>query len=162
MEIVNRCLNLEEFKTYVSEYYFGSEPADKLVIHHTWEPTAKKWRGQRTIEGLKKYYEGKGWSAGPHLFIYRDDIWLFSPMRQDGIHARSLNHLSIGIEVVGNYDYCKWKGKTKSTALGVIRILMDQLKIPEKEIYFHRDVSPKTCPGKMITREWLLDELKKV
>jgi len=39
---------------------------------------------------------------------------------------------------------------------------MDSLDIPEEEIYFHRDVSIKTCPGTAITKEWLLEELKKV
>jgi len=162
MEIINLKLDLAEFKKYVSEYYFGSEPANKLVIHHTWRPTAKMWKGQKSIDGLKTYYEKKGWSAGPHLFIARDGIWLFTPMRNDGIHAKTLNHCSIGIEVVGDYDKRKWSGKTKENALGAIKILMDSLGIPEEEIYFHRDVSPKTCPGKAITKEWLLEELKNV
>jgi len=159
MDIINKKLDVHEFKDYIATYYFGTEPADKLVIHHTWRPTKDQWKGAVSIQGLKGYYEGKGWPAGPHLFVAEDGIWLFSPMRQDGIHAGELNHRSIGIEVVGDYDHEKWSGKTKDNALGVIKLLMSQLKIGNENIFFHRDVSSKTCPGTAITKEWLFGEL---
>lgn len=159
MDIINRCLTLDEFEDYVRSYYFGSLPANKLVIHHTWRPTAEGWSGKRTIMGLKRYYEGKGWSAGPHLFIAEDGIWLFSPMRKDGIHAASLNHRSIGIEVVGDYDHKKWEGETKYNTLGVIKVLMQYLHFANKDIFFHRDASTKSCPGWAITKEWLFESL---
>lgn len=159
IKIINRRLSLDKFKDYVSKYNFGSLPADKLVIHHTWKPKKEKWAGKKTIQGLKKYYEGKGWPAGPHLFIAEDGIWLFSPMRKDGIHAGKLNHRSIGIEVVGDYDHEKWSGQTKKNALGAIKLLLEHLNITAESIYFHRDVSQKTCPGSAITKEWLFKEL---
>lgn len=161
LSILNLQLDLQEFRAYVANYDFGSEPANKLVIHHTWKPTKETWAGERTIQGLKNYYEGKGWPAGPHLFIAEDGIWLFSPMNKDGIHATTLNPRSIGIEVVGDYDREKWSGKTKDNALGAIKILMSRLAINQTAIFFHRDVSPKTCPGTAITKEWLFDELNR-
>ncbi|MBU0727229.1 N-acetylmuramoyl-L-alanine amidase [Patescibacteria group bacterium] len=159
MEIINRKLDLHEFEDYLSSYYFGAQPANKLVIHHTWRPTKEQWQGQISINGLKSYYEGKGWSAGPHIFVAEDGIWLFSPMRKDGIHAGALNHLSIGIEIVGDYDNEKWEGKTKYNALGTIKALMFYLHLENKDILFHRDASPKSCPGWAITKEWLFAEL---
>lgn len=159
MEIINRCLALNEFRHYLKNYNFGALPANKLVIHHTWRPTKESWQGQKSIQGLKSYYEGKGWPAGPHLFIAEDGIWLFSPMRHDGIHAGELNHRSVGIEVVGDYDTEQWSGKTKSNALGAIKSLMEQLGLAEKDIFFHRDVSPKSCPGWAIAKEWLFQEI---
>lgn len=159
ISIINRCLSLAEFREYVAIYNFGGQPANKLVIHHTWRPTKAGWAGARSIEGLKRYYENKGWSAGPHLFIAEEGIWLFSPMRLDGIHAGELNHRSIGIEVVGDYDNEIWSGNTKENALGAIKILMKQLGVDHRNLFFHRDVSPKTCPGKAITKEWLFNEL---
>lgn len=160
IHIINRCLTLHEFKDYVSVYDFGSRPAKKLVIHHTWRPTKERWAGVRSIQGLKTYYEGKGWPAGPHLFIAEDGIWLFSPMNQDGIHATSLNPGSIGIEVVGDYDQEVWSGRTKENALGSLKLLTSKLNLKETDIYFHRDVSSKTCPGTSITKEWLIAEVK--
>ena len=159
MDIINKCLTLNEFRHYIKDYNFGFKPANKLVVHHTYKPNKETWAGSRSILGLKGYYERKGWNAGPHLFIAEDGIWLFSPMRKDGIHAGSLNHCSIGIEVVGDYSYEKWSGKTKFNTFGAIKSLLRRLDIGEEDIYFHRDASPKSCPGYAITKEWLLYEL---
>ncbi len=159
ISIINRRLDLQEFRGYIATYDFGTEPANKLVIHHTWRPIKDKWGGARSIQGMKNYYEAKGWPAGPHLFVADDGIWLFSPMQKDGIHASELNHRSIGIEVVGDYDEEKWNGQTKENALGTIKILMSQLGIDKQNVFFHRDVSSKSCPGKAITKEWLFGEL---
>ena len=159
MQIVNKCLTLNEFRDYVKGYYFGSLPANKLVIHHTWKPTKESWTGGQSILGLKRYYENKGWQDGPHLFIAEDGIWLFTPMRKNGIHASKLNYRSIGIEVVGNYDTEKWSDDTKTNALGAIKALMQRLDLKEKDIFFHRDISSKSCPGRAITKEWLFQEL---
>ncbi len=160
MEIINRRLTVHEFEDYIKNYYFGTKPANKLVIHHTWRPTTEQWQGQTSINGLKGYYEGKGWPAGPHLFIAEDGIWLFSPMRKDGIHAAAFNHQTIGIEIVGDYDNQIWKGQTKYNALGTIRSLAIRLNLKEEDILFHRDASPKTCPGTAIQKQWLFDELR--
>lgn len=160
MEIINRRLTVHEFEDYIGNYYFGTQPANKLVIHHTWRPTTEQWQGQTSINGLKGYYEGKGWPAGPHILIAEDGIWLFSPMRKDGIHAAAFNHRTIGIEVVGDYDNQIWKGETKYNALGTIKALMNKLNLNESDILFHRDGSPKTCPGSAISKQWLFDELR--
>jgi hypothetical protein len=162
MDIINKLLSVAEFKDYVRGFDFGPLMPDKLVIHHTWKPTKADWKGQRSIMGLKGYYEKKGWSAGPHLFVAEDGIWLFSPMNHDGIHVGSLNHLSIGMEVVGDYDTEVWSGATKTNALGAIKILLNRLNLGNGQLFFHRDVSSKTCPGKAITKEWLFAELEAI
>jgi len=160
MQIVNKKLSLSQFKDYVSKKYFGTLPATKLVIHHTWKPTKAQWTGQGSVNGLKGYYERKGWSAGPHLFIADDGIWLFTDMKKDGIHAGAGNHRSVGIEVVGNYDNKKWTGKTYDNTIGAIKALMKRLKIKENNVKFHRDYSSKSCPGWSITKDWLFKQLK--
>ncbi len=159
MEIINKCLTKEEFEDYVKDYNFGRLPANKLVLHHTWKPTKEQWNGRHSIQGLKSYYESKGWWAGPHLFIADDGIWLFTPMRKNGIHAGWGNWRSIGIEVVGDYDARKWSGKTKDNVLFVIKALQEQLSINNEMVKFHRDYSNKSCPGYAITKEWLFKEL---
>jgi len=161
MYTINKCLQLDEFKEYVEKYTFTNLKPNKLVIHHTYIPTKKQWNGKHSIEGLKRYYERKGWRAGPHLFVAEDGIWLFSPMNKMGIHAGAGNWRSIGIEVVGNYDKVKWSGKTKENALGVINILLERLDLDKEQIRFHRDYSRKSCPGHAITKKWIYQELDK-
>ncbi len=160
MDIINKYLSLSQFQDYVNEFDFGKKKPTKLVIHHTWRPTKDSWAGERSIFGFKKYYEKKKWAVGPHMFIAEEGIWLFTPMNRDGIHASSLNKGSIGIEIVGDYDLQQWSGQTKTNALGAIKILMDQLSLTPSNIFFHRDVSSKSCPGWAITKEWLFYELE--
>lgn len=170
MEIIAKKLTLEEAKVYIRDYDFGTIPPDRLVIHHTWKPRKEDWNGLVTIKGLKNYYEGLGWSVGPHLFIAEDGIWLFTPMREVGIHAGKGNSggsmrngtfwYSIGIEVVGDYDTEVWSGETKKNTLGTISALMKRLKLENNDIRFHREYSSKTCPGAAITKDWLFKELE--
>jgi len=147
---------------YLKDKHFGSLPATKLVIHHTWKPTVKDWKGQSTFLGIKKYYEGKLWTRGPHIFIAPDGIWLMTDMQKDGYHAGIVgNWRSIGIEVVGDYDHVKWENPIKELALFVIDSLQRKLNISDNEIKFHRDYSTKSCPGNAITKEWLMQELQR-
>ena len=172
MTIEGKNLTLDEFRRYARNYDFGRIKPSWLVIHHTWSPTKAQWRGATSVAGLKSYYESKGWSAGPHLFIAEDGVWLFTPMSKVGIHAGEgnakylfgmLKGYSIGIEVVGDYDAEKWTGETYKNAIGVINVLMEVLGIKNEDIFFHRDYpsAKKSCPGWAITKEWLGAELAK-
>lgn len=164
MKIVNKKLSLDEFEKYVKKKNFGKIPPTFIVLHHTWKPDVKDWQGQKSINGLKSYYERKGWTAGPHLFIAEDGIWLFTDMYEVGIHAGVGNGnlktgYSVGIEVVGNYDNKEWSGKTKKNAIGAINTLLDKLKLKKRDIHFHSEYSAKTCPGLEITKGWLKSAL---
>lgn len=173
MTINGKCLTLSDFRQYCKTYDFGKIKPDSLVVHHTWSPKKNEWKGEKSIMGLKNYYEGKKWNAGPHLFVAEDGIWLFTEMKDIGIHASSLNSYrdklgrlkgySIGIEVVGDYDLERWTGETLKNTMGVIKILMGVLNIPTEKVYFHRDVpeAKKSCPGYAITKDWLFAELAK-
>jgi len=161
LKIINRRLSVQEFADYLKSYAFPTPTPHKLVLHHTWRPTTETWQGETSILALKRYYEHKGWPAGPHIFVAEDGIWLFSPMNRDGIHAGTLNTQSIGLEVVGNYDHTIWLGQTKFNALAAISLLMKRLNLTSKQLHFHREVSTQSCPGYAISKTWLLRELER-
>jgi len=189
MRILAKKLSIQEFSIYLNNKAFGNTPPDSIVLHHTWKPTKQDWRGQYTIESLKKFYERKGWSAGPHIFVAEDGIWLFTDMYSVGIHAGEgnatykhpdgrtysgyavpssmsdshnfrLKSYSIGIEVVGNYNQEVWLGDTRENAFYCIDLLMRKLNISNENLFFHRDFSPKTCPGTAISKDWIINEIK--
>jgi len=161
MKILKKLLTLDEFKKYIKGKDFYPNRPNKLIIHHTWKPVQSTWNGAKTIDGLKKYYEGKGWSNGPHIFVAPDGIWLFTDMKQQGIHAGDGNYRSIGIEVVGNYDGAKWTGSIKRNALGVIDSLMKELDLDYLDLYPHRFYNKtKTCPGKAIAMKWIEEKIR--
>ncbi len=168
MDIVNENLDKIGFKQYTNDYNFGVIPPNKIILHHTYKPDEKTWNGKHSIAGLKKYYEGKGWSAAPHIFIAPDGIWLFTPLNRVGIHAgvgnagyydkvrrKTINgfygHLgngnwryqlkecSIGVEMVGFFDSERPSGKVLDQTLFVVKTLMERLKLKHDSLSFHRD-----------------------
>jgi len=160
MKIIGRCLQPEQFKKYVDAKFFGFLPANKIILHHTYRPNINQWKGRDTIFSLKRFYESKNWTAGPHLYIAPDGIWLFSDMRKDGIHAGKGNWRSIGIEIVGDYQKKKPEGLILDYTLYAITALNKKLKLDADEIKFHRDYMPTICPGNAITKSWIINKIK--
>ncbi len=159
MQIIGKCLKTEEFRKYVEKKFFGFLPANKIVLHHTHKPTPEQWEGKRTIYNLKRFYERKGWTTGPHLFIAPDGIWLFTDMRKNGTHAGKGNWRSIGIEMVGDYDKEVPKGTIWEYAKFVITVLNRKLNLKKEDIKFHRDYMNTHCPGLAVDKKWVLREL---
>ena len=128
-----------------------------VVLHHTWVPTVAQWSGRRSMDGLRDYYAGLGWEAGPHLFVAPDGIWQGSPMDRPGVHANAANPRSIGVEVVGDYDPAPWAEPIRSLALGTLDALLSWLGLTPADIAPHRQFNPKkSCPGRAI----VMDEVR--
>jgi len=161
--------NLAGFEKYLSKTDTGW--SDSVTIHHTGFPDLamrKKGLTAQHIRNIRDYYKGKGWSGGPHLFIDDLDISGMNPLNERGVHARSFNSKSIGIEVLGNYDNEDPKSGRgwecwKLTAKVVAAILNAKgLPATKATILFHRD-DPKTrksCPGNKVNKGWFIDKVK--
>lgn len=121
------------------------------TIHHTYRPTRDQWRGDASMRGLRDFYIGKGWSAGPHLFIAPDGIWQLTPLNLEGVHATVCNHARWGIEVVGDYDAEPWPAPIADLTYGALTALFRWRGLAADTLNGHRDCnSPKTCPGTAI------------
>lgn len=158
-----------EFRNYVETVKFESWRPTAICIHHCAAPSlAQRPQGfiPQHMLSLKAHYEGLGWRSGPHLFIDDDQAWTFTPLNERGVHARSFNSYAIGIEMLGDYDSEDPKSgrgsKVIATTVRVVEMLMQKLNIPKSKILFHRD-DPKTdksCPGRKISKEWFLSQIK--
>jgi hypothetical protein len=165
-----RCLTIEEWKSYVAAYDFGPVPPSRVVLHHTWRPTVSEWRGRASMLGMQTYYHGLGWSSAPHIYVAPDGIWLATPMSDVGVHAGIGNSgywlngqwsYSIGLEMVGNYDYQRPDGAVWENARAVMIGLSERLGIaPRQLISFHRDYGSKSCPGWAVKKEWVWGEVE--
>ncbi len=171
MKILGKFYTPLEFETYLATLKWTAWKPTKICIHHCAAPSlAQRPNGfiPQHMLNLQDFYEGKGWSAGPHLFTDDDQIWTFSPLAARGVHAVSFNATAVGIEMLGDYDTEDPKSGRglavlQTTALAT-KALMKVLGIGPEGIVFHRD-DPKTsksCPGKKITKDWFLDLLTKV
>lgn len=165
---INRMLTIAEWREYVASYDFGELKPTRLVLHHTYRPDETSWRGLTTMRGIQKFYAGKGWTAGPHIFAAPDGIWLATPMSQIGIHAGAGNGslakgwYSIGLEMVGYFDKVLPSGKVWEHSLAVMGELSRRLNIPPRQlISFHRDyTNQKSCPGWTVTKEWVWSQVE--
>jgi hypothetical protein len=167
--MIGKMLSIAEWLDYVASYDFGTIPPTRVVLHHTYIPNEQQWRGLASMQGMQTYYRGLGWSSAPHIYVGPDGIWLFTPMRDVGIHAGRGNSgtqngrfwYSIGVEMVGYFDKVRpagavWEG-TKAVLGGLSRRLNTT---PDKLISFHRDyTNEKSCPGWAVTKPWVFGEV---
>ena len=169
MEIDGRVMTVDEFVRYVEELEISPPLPTRIFLHHTWRPTQEGWRGLDSILSMKGYYERQlwedsqgrlheGWTAGPHLFIADDGIWLFSDLGYDGVGVYGHNYRSRHIEMVGNYDEKLPGGATLENTIAALGILHERLGLDIKKLDFHRDFSSKSCPGWAVEKDWIIPQ----
>lgn len=170
MVIDGRVMAEGEFVTYIEGLALPEPLPTRVFLHHTWKPTRESWNGASTIYAMKRYYEqqrwrdlgGKlreGWTAGPHLFVADDGIWLFSDIRYDGVGVLGHNTGTRHLEMVGNYDDELPSGATLQNTIAALGILHVKLGLDIAGLNFHRDFSSKTCPGRAVTKAWIIPQV---
>ena len=156
--IIGQVFTPEEFKAYVAGISWDDWKPSFIVLHNTGEPTLAQrpnGLGMAHILGLQSFYrDDQGWSAGPHLFC--DDqhgIWVFTSLTTPGVHSPSWNSVSLGVEMLGDYDseeFDSGRGaQVRDNAVAAIAILSSALGIDPGTMRLHRE-DPKTdhhCPG---------------
>jgi N-acetylmuramoyl-L-alanine amidase CwlA len=167
--IENKGLSIGDFENHVAGLKLAWKPK-YVVIHHTGIPNLSQRPAGFTSQHMKnteEFYEGFGWSAGPHLFTDDDQIWLFSTLEKKGVHAVSFNSNSIGIEMLGNYNEDDPKSGRGAKVIEITAkatgILLKKLGLNVSAIKFHRDdpKTTKTCPGTKITKDWFVLQVSK-
>jgi len=170
MEIDGRVLSADEFVHYVESLDFPHPRSNRIFLHHTWRPTRAEWRGRDSIMAMKAFYEQRlwkdsegqlheGWTAGPHLFIADDGIWLFSDLRYDGVGVYGQNYRSRHIEMVGNYDAQLPSGQLLENTVAALGVLHERLGLDINHLNFHRDFSTKSCPGWAVEKAWIIPQV---
>jgi len=135
------------------EYLADKEPFTEITqvfIHHTVNPTPETWRGRESMLAMKRVYEQKGWTAGPHIFVAPDGIWVFTPITKQGIGVKGHNENSIHIEIVGNYEENTLDGVMLRNAIDAFSAVCNWLQYDPMDLCFHRDYAETKCPGRNI------------
>lgn len=177
--------NKNEFYSYLKNS--NSKPIHCVVLHHTYSP--RYCNGISTMNAIRNYHMSHGWSeiAANGYATNEEDILMYSarPLTyRNGAHAyidkpwsqipadlknrangnrQYLNTYGYGIETFGAFDTMDPKTSTAMEhAIQMIVVLCDFYNLnPEKDIYFHRDVAAKSCPGNLVTKEYIISEVKK-
>lgn len=147
-----RCLSPAAYREYVQH---AGQAIVRVIAHHTYIPTLADWRGESTMRAMRAYYEGLGWTSGPHAFVGPDGIWIMSPLgalnRGHGKETRD----EINVEIVGDYTKVRPSGEVLSYAVECLATLVDAsggevIHVLRK----HNDYANTACPGARLTADW--------
>ena len=168
--IVGKAFTISELKVYINNLDFIWKPS-LIVWHNTGLPTIDQWQktadddlkkglipGTTRINNLVSFFrDQQGWPSGPHFFVWKDVVWVFTPPNKKGTHSPSWNGIAIGIEMIA--DFSKEDDETgtgkliKNNTIALTAILCEKLGInPLTGIKLHKE-DKKTdhdCPGKHI------------
>lgn len=168
--IVGKALTIPQLKAYIEGLDFNWKPS-LVVWHNTGLPTIEQWEktaqsdikkgltpGITRINNLVSFFrDQQGWPSGPHFFVWKDVVWVFTPPNKKGTHSPSWNGISIGIEMIA--DFSKEDDETgagkliKNNTISLTAILCEKLGInPSTGIKLHKEDKKTThdCPGKNI------------
>jgi hypothetical protein len=179
---VKKAFSQEEFRAHVATLQWSRWRPSLIVLHNTAAPTWAQWHktaeqdraagkvpGSSRIDSMENYFrDEKGWSGAPHLFVPEDRIWEFNPLTEPGVHSPSWNHVSIGIEMVADFDR-EDDGSgpgllVRRNAVFAAAVLCSALGLePRAQVKLHRE-DPKTthaCPGEYfaLDREFVIAEI---
>lgn len=150
------------FDQYVQTVAFPVWRPQFVVLHNTAAPTLSKWHsvsGQQRMANLANYYKSLGWSAGPHLFVADDLIWVFTPLNTPGVHSPSWNAISWGVEMVGDYDVEAFSPQVRQNAVSAITSMYSALGADPGTLRFHKEdplTTHRNCPGKNVSKPDIL------
>lgn len=169
--IVGKGFDPDDFANYVAGLRWASWRPHFCVLHHTGAPTLAEWLAGPPaavrMRNLEHYYRDElGWSAGPHLFVAPDLIWVFTPLTVPGVHSPSWNLLSWGIEMVGDYDtedfFAGPGAAVRRNAIAALATLHEALGLSPTTLRFHREdplTTHRDCPGLTIAKPPIVAEL---
>jgi hypothetical protein len=160
--IVGKGFTQDGFSAYVASLGTPPDWVDFVVLHNTAVPTLADWHkvsGEKRMVGLADYYRNvQHWSAGPHLFVADDLIWVFTPLKEHGVHSPSWNSVAWGVEMVGDYATEAFDSgagaKVRDNAVHAVAVLSKWAHLDSSSMRLHKE-DPKTthdCPGKHVSK----------
>ena len=156
--IVGQGFTPDNFDTYVATVVFDSWRPQFVVLHNTAVPTLSQWHdvpGSQRMLNLENYYRNTmQWSAGPHLFVADDQIWVFTPLNVSGIHSPSWNSVSWGVEMVGDYETEPFGDAVRGNTIRALAALHATVGLDPNSLMLHKE-DPRTthnCPGQNVVK----------
>ncbi len=161
--IVDRSFDPAGFADYCRSLQWTGWRPSFIVLHNTGVPSLAQRPGgltQQHISALQSYYrDQQHWSAGPHLFVDDRQIWAFTPLTTPGVHSPSWNSVSIGVEMLGDYQaepFATGRGlAVQKNAVAALASLCEVIGLDPAGIRLHHE-DPKTthrdCPGQNVNK----------
>jgi hypothetical protein len=157
--IIGQGFTSDQFDEYVSTVSFGAWRPQFVVLHNTAVPKLSDWHsvsGADRMRNLANFNQNiQHWSAGPHLFVADDLIWVFTPLNVAGVHSPSWNSISWGVEMVGDYQVEAFDAQVRDNVAAALASLHAILGLDPNTLHFHKEdpkTTHKTCPGDNVVK----------
>jgi N-acetyl-anhydromuramyl-L-alanine amidase AmpD len=133
-----------------------------IIVHHSITPrdynkdlTEQSFNNTHKAKDFPaSYFDGKAWYIGYHYVIFGDgEVRQYRTETTVGAHCKeeSMNYLSIGICLVGNFDKETPSEAQKAAAAKLIEDIQKRYDIADSKVVGHRRYATyKSCPGKNI------------
>jgi hypothetical protein len=161
----------DEFTVFVEGLAWSGWRPNFVTLHNTAVPTLATWldsayAAQQRIEGQKHYERDiLHWHSGVHLFVAPNLIWNLCDLREEGVSVSCWNHLTLGIEMIGDYATESFDtgagAQVRDNAVVAMAILHRKLglrpdgyEIGVRGLHFHKECSrdQHDCPGKNVVK----------
>lgn len=189
IDLVGKCFpTASGFLDYLDDIKFGAWRPKFVTMHHTGGPSLAMWQGwqkrnppvsdEQWMRNLASYY-GKSkaqggpadgpWRSGPHFFFTPANYCVLSPPTARGVHARSFNAMSWGVECVGDFDSEPFTDALRdryAEGLACLHIAAGLEVEPFgrglRGLHFHRDdpLTTKTCPGRKVSKDVMVAAIR--
>lgn len=168
----------DEFRTLISGLQLGAWRPKFPTLHNTAVPSLAQWKAygptpqERWGVHLNQYYKNLGWHAGPHFACCPDYIWYLSDLQFDGVSVSCWNGVTVGIEMVGNYeiggdDFATGDGaKVGDNAAFALAVLCEKYgwKLEDyvqgqSGLHFHKECArdQHACPGSKVSKAKMIE-----
>lgn len=139
---------------------------EKIVVHHTGSEVLRDLDSPDLVEmrhilrGFDKigydYIIGNGKSRKDDGYVYigRDG-------KDEGAHAYGHNFNSLGIALIGNFNYGYPTENQWESLIKLVKEQCDKYRVPLTEVYGHRELgnTDKDCPGRNFDMNKLREDL---
>jgi hypothetical protein len=163
--IVGKSFSPVDFAGYLNSISFDIWRPQFVVLHNTAVPKLADWHkatGMQRMKGLEHYYRDiQHWSAGPHLFVADDLIWVFTPLNTSGVHSPSWNAISWGVEMVGDYATEQLEPAVHDNAVSALASMHALLGIDPTSLRLHKEdpLTTHNCPGKNVIKDDIIQDI---
>ena len=168
--IIGKSFTAEEFDSYCHTLQWTAWRPSFLVVHNTGAPSlAQRPKGftkQHMLNFEAFYRDQQKWKAGPHLFVDDKKIWVFTPLTVSGTHSPSWNKVSLGLEMLGDYEresFSNGRGlRVRENTVAALATLCAILGFDPATTRVHREdpLTTHACPGKNARKLELIQDVQ--
>lgn len=168
--IIGKNFSPKDFDSYCHSIQWVAWRPSFIVLHNTAIPTLENRPAGLTLQhilGLEAFYrDDQKWNAGPHLFVDDNQIWVFTPLNVSGTHSPSWNQISLGVEMLGNYETESFDSdrglSVRKNTVAAIATLSAILGLNPTTMRLHKEdpVTTHDCPGKNVSKLEIIQEVQ--